>query len=201
MKIVSLALAALMLFAGPAAVLAEPPLAEIKSTTEGILVLLKDPKLQGDSKKAERQQLVRAQMEKRFAWEQSARACLGRHWTGRTPAEKAEFIKIFSEFLKDTYSDKIATYYNNLDKIDYQGEKIIDDYASVKLLLTTKAKVDHPVEYRMQKSASGDWMVYDVVIEGISLIKNYRDQFDAILAKSSYEGLIKEIKTKHPEAP
>ena len=202
MKIVSLALAAVLLFAGTAAVRAESPLAEIKSTTESILVLLKDPKLQGDSKKSERQQLVRDQMDKRFAWEQSARGCLGRHWTQRTPAEKAEFIKIFSGFLKDTYSDKIATYYNDLDKIDYQGEKIIDDYASVRLLLTTKSKVDHPIEYRMQKNASGsDWMVYDVVIEGISLIKNYRDQFDAIIAKSSYEGLIKEIKAKHPAAP
>lgn len=201
MKIVSLALAALMLFAGTAAVRAESPMAGIKSTTDGILVLLKDPKLQGDAKKSERQQLVRAQMEKRFAWEQSARGCLGRHWTQRTPAEKAEFIKIFSEFLKDTYSDKIATYYNDLDKIDYQGEKILDDYASVKLMITTKAKVDHPVEYRLQKSASGDWMVYDVVIEGVSLIKNYRDQFDAIIAKSSYDGLIQEIKAKHPTAP
>jgi len=202
MKIVSLALAVVLLIAGTAAVRAESPLAEIKSTTESILVLLKDPKLQGDSKKSERQQLVRNQMDKRFAWEQSARGCLGRHWNQRTPAEKAEFIKIFSGFLKDTYSDKIATYYNDLDKIDYQGEKIIDDYASVKLLLTTKSKVDHPVEYRMQKNASGgDWMVYDVVIEGVSLIKNYRDQFDAIIAKSSYEGLIKEIKAKNPVAP
>lgn len=202
MKIVSLALAALMLVTGAAAVRAESPLAEIKSTTESILVLLKDPKLQGDSKKSERQALVRARMDKRFAWEQCARGCLGRHWTQRTPAEKAEFIKIFSEFLKDTYSDKIATYYSDLDKIDYQGEKIVDDYASVKLLITTKAKVEHPVEYRMQKNASGDdWMVYDVVIEGISLVKNYRDQFDAIIAKSSYDGLIKEIKEKRPVAP
>ena len=200
MKIISFALAALMLFAGTAAVRAESPLAEIKSTTESILLLLKDPKLQGDAQKSERQQLVRAQMEKRFDWEQCARGCLGRHWTQRTPAEKAEFIKLFSEFLKDTYSDKIATYYSDLDKIDYQGEKIIDgDYASVKLLITTNSKVDHPLEYRMQKSGTGgDWMVYDVVIEGISLIKNYRDQFDAIIAKSSYDGLIKEIKAKHP---
>jgi len=201
MKIISLALAALMLVAGSAAVRAESPQAEIKSTTDSILVLLKDPKLQGDAKKSERQELVRARMDKRFAWEQCARGCLGRHWTQRTPAEKAEFIKLFSGFLKDTYSDKIATYYNDLDKIDYQGEKIVDDYASVKLTITTKAKVDHPIEYRMQKTASGDWMVYDVVIEGVSLIKNYRDQFDAIIAKSSYDGLIKEIKEKHPVAP
>ena len=104
-------------------------------------------------------------------------------------------MKLFSEFLKDTYSDKIATYYGDLDKIDYQGEKILDDYASVKLVLITKARVEHPVEYRMEKT-NNDWKVYDVVIEGVSMIRNYRDQFDSIIAKSSYEGLIKEIKSK-----
>ena len=193
------ALALLLLtFAGAA--LAAGPLEEVKTTTEKILVLLKDSKLQGEEKKSERRKLVRDEMEKRFAWEESARACLGRHWVKRTPAEKAEFVKLFSEFLKDTYSDKVATYYGDLEKVDYQGEKIQDDYASVKLVLKTKAKVDHPLEYRMEK-ANDDWKVYDVVIEGVSMVKNYRDQFDAIIAKSSYEGLLKEIKAKQPVKP
>jgi len=176
------------------------PLEEVKATTEKILLVLKDSKMQGEEKKSERRKLVRDEMEKRFAWEESARACLGRHWIKRTPAEKAEFVKLFSEFLKDTYSDKVATYYGDLEKVDYQGEKIQDDYASVKLVLKTKAKVDHPLEYRMEK-ASDDWKVYDVVIEGVSMVKNYRDQFDAIIAKSSYEGLLKEIKAKQPVKP
>lgn len=198
MKLANSIFAALLLAA--IAARAESPMQEVKSTTEKVLVLLKDPKVQGDSKKDERRQLIRAAMEKRFAWEQSARACLGRHWAKRTPAERTEFVKLFSEFLKDNYSDKIATYYNDLDKVDYQGEKLVDNYASVKLVLTTKAKVEHPVEYRMEK-AGDEWMVYDVVIEGVSLVKNYRDQFDAIIAKSSYEGLLKEIKSKQPSSP
>ena len=192
--------AAVLLSALACAARADSPLAEVKATTEKVLLLLKDSKLQGEEKKNERRQLVRDEMEKRFAWEDSARACLGRHWTKRTPAEKAEFVKLFSEFLKDTYSDKIATYYGDLDKVDYQGERIQDDYASVKLVLKTREKVDHPVEYRMEK-ASNDWKVYDVVIEGVSMVKNYRDQFDAIIAKSSYDGLIKEIKAKQPLKP
>ena len=193
-------IAALLLIASACGALADTPLSEVKATTEKVLLLLKDSKLQGDAKKTERRQLVRSEMEKRFAWEESARACLGRHWTKRTPAEKTEFVKLFSEFLKDTYSDKVATYYGDLDKVDYQGEKIQADYASVKLVLTTKAKVDHPLEYRMEK-AGDDWKVYDVVIEGVSMVKNYRDQFDAIIAKSSYEELIKEIKSKQPATP
>ncbi|MCX6966588.1 MAG: ABC transporter substrate-binding protein [Verrucomicrobia bacterium] len=182
-------------FAGAA--FAESPLAKVKTTTEKVLLLLQDSKFQGEEKKSERRSLVRAEMEKRFAWEESARACLGRHWIKRTPAEKAEFVKLFSEFLKDTYSDKVATYYGDLEKVDYQGEKIQADYASVKLVLKTKAKIDHPLEYRMEKTGD-DWKVYDVVIEGVSMVKNYRDQFDAIIAKSSYEGLIKEIRAKQP---
>jgi len=190
----------LLLVAFAGAALAVSPLEEVKATTEKVILLLKDPKLQGDEKKNERRQVVRAEMEKRFAWEESARACLGRHWIKRTPAEKAEFVKLFSEFLKDTYSDKVATYYGDLDKVDYQGEKIQDDYASVKLVLKTKAKLEHPLEYRMEKM-SDEWKVFDVVIEGVSMVKNYRDQFDAIIAKSSYEGLIKEIKAKQSLAP
>lgn len=178
---------------------AESPLQEIKTSTGNVLLLLKNPKVQGESKKNERRQLVRAEMEKRFAWDQSARACLGRHWAERTPAERAEFVKLFSEFLKNNYSEKIATYYGDLEKVDYLGEKIIDNYASVKLILTTKAKVEHPIEYRMEKAPSGDdWKIYDVVIEGVSLVKNYRDQFDAIIAKSSYAELIKVIQSKQP---
>ena len=190
----------LLLAAFASTALAASPLEEVKATTEKVILLLKDPKLQGEEKKNERRQVVRTEMEKRFAWEESARACLGRHWLKRTPAEKAEFVKIFSEFLKDTYSDKVATYYGDLDKVDYQGEKIQEDYASVKLVLKTKAKLEHPLEYRMEKM-SDDWKVFDVIIEGVSMVKNYRDQFDAIIAKSSYEGLIKEIKAKQPLNP
>jgi len=190
----------LLLVAFANAALAVSPLEEVKATTENVILLLKDPKLQGDGKKNERRQVVRAEMEKRFAWEESSRACLGKHWLKRTPAEKAEFVQLFSEFLKDTYSDKVATYYGDLDKVDYKGEKIQGDYAKVTLVLKTKAKVDHPLEYRMEK-ISDDWKVHDVIIEGVSMVNNYRDQFDAIIAKSSYEGLIKEIKAKQPLAP
>jgi phospholipid transport system substrate-binding protein len=181
--------------------LAATPMAEVKTTTDQVLASLSNPNVQGDAKKAERRQLVRNAMGNRFAWDESAQACLGRHWPKLTPAQKSEFTALFSDFLKDTYSEKIATYYGELDHIQYGGEKIVDgDYAQVKLTLTTKSKVDHPVEYRMHKNAAGDWKVYDVVIEGISLVRNYRDQFDAIIAKSGYDGLIKEIKANKPAA-
>jgi phospholipid transport system substrate-binding protein len=188
-----------------AGALAGSPMAEIKTTTDKVLASLNDPKVQGDDKRAQRVALVQKAMDTRFAWEESARACLGRHWAKLNPGQKTEFIQLFSQFLEETYAEKIATYYGELDHIAYQGEKIIQDsgtdYAQVKIQLTTTAKVDHPVEYRMQKNAAGDWKVYDVIIEGVSLVKNYRDQFDAIIAKSGYDGLIQEIKAKKPASP
>ncbi len=84
-----------------------------------------------------------------------------------------------------------------MDRIDYLGEKVIDDYASVKVQITTKNQVAHPVEYRLQKSGNG-WRIYDVLIEGVSLVKNYRDQIDEILAKSSYEKLVADLRAKTP---
>src|SRR6185436_6636635 len=118
------------------------------------------------------------------------------HWQKRTPAEQKEFMDLFKQFLERTYLDKIEPYYNELDKITYQGEKIIDNYASVKSVITTKRQIDHPVEYRLEKGSNNNWRVYDVLIEGVSLVKNYRVQFDEIISKSSFEGLIKDLRTK-----
>jgi len=200
MKLFSLVLAGILSFATALPAVAGAPTEEIKSTADHVLALLKNPDLQGVEKKSQRVRVVQKEMEGRFAWNDCARACLGKYWSKRTPAEQKEFITLFSSFLKATYADKIATYYDNLAKIDYQGEKVVDGFASVKTLIKSKANYEHPVEYRLEKSGDGaSWKVYDVVIEGVSLIKNYRDQFDGIIARSSYEGLIKELKTR-PEA-
>jgi phospholipid transport system substrate-binding protein len=85
-----------------------------------------------------------------------------------------------------------------MDKVEYLGEKIIDEYASVKAQISTKDQIVHPVEYRLQKSGK-DWRIYDVLLEGVSLVKNYRDQFDEILVKSSYEKLVADLRAKVPQ--
>ena len=187
----------IFLLATGTAAFAAGPMEEVKATTDQILAGLNAPGMQGDAKKGERVRLVRNAMSSHFAWEESAKACLGKHWRNRTPAERAEFTKIFSEFLKDTYAEKVAVYYGELDRIDYKGEKILEDgkFASVKVVIVTKKKVEHPVEYRMQ-FIGGKWRGYDAVIEGVSMVKNYRDQFDAIIAKSGFDGLLKELRAK-----
>ncbi|MCL5098469.1 MAG: ABC transporter substrate-binding protein [Candidatus Omnitrophica bacterium] len=136
-------------------------------------------------------------MDERFDWTAIARSCLGRYWAQETPAKQKEFVSLFSDFLERTYLDKFETYYNDLDRIDYLGERIVDGYASVKVVVRTKEQINHPVEYRLSKSSKDNaWQIYDVLIEGISLVQNYRDQLSAILSQSSFEGLIKDLKAK-----
>lgn len=180
-----------------ASVRAENPSAEVKTTADKIIALLNDSALKGNAKKTERRQLMRQQLDQLFDWTGIARSSLGRHWAKRTPEEQKQFVALFSEFLQRTYLDKFEAYYTELDRIDYQGEKIIGEYASVKSTVTTKQKMEHPVEYRLQKTPSGNgWLAYDVLIEGVSLVRNYRAQFDEIVAKSSYEKLVEDLRKK-----
>jgi phospholipid transport system substrate-binding protein len=173
------------------------PTAQIRATTDKILVLLSDPALKTDARKSERRQLIRSELDRRVDWAAVARSSLGRYWPKRTRAEQDEFIGLFSRLLAETCLDKLDSNGADPAKIDYLGEKIIDDYASVKTQITTKDQTVHPVEYRLQK-AGKDWRIYDVLIEGVSLVKNYRDQFDEILGKTSYEKLVADLRAKIP---
>ncbi|MGO9203339.1 MAG: phospholipid-binding protein MlaC [Limisphaerales bacterium] len=198
MRTLQCLLVTLAAVAGNLCARADPPTAQVRATTDKILALLGAPDLKGDARKDERRRLIRKEFDQRFDWPTIARSCLGRHWAKRTRAEQVEFSGLFTRFLEDNYIERFETYYGDLDKIDYLGEKIIDDYASVKVLITTKNQVSHPVEYRLQKTGGG-WRIYDVLIEGVSLVKNYRDQFDEIIAKSSFEKLVAQLRAKEPE--
>jgi len=176
---------------------AAQPKDAIKTTTDRVLAILRDKELAGDAHRSERRRLIRAQMDARFDWTAVARSCLGRHWSKRSPAQQQEFVSVFGELLERSYTEKFETYYRDLEKVDYVSQRIIENYASVKVVLTTKGEVSHPVEYRLEKAGQADdWRIYDVLIEGVSLVKNYRDQFDDIIAKSSYEKLLQDIKSK-----
>ena len=139
------------------------------------------------------------ELDRRIDWATVARSSLGHHWAKRTRAEQTEFVSLFSRLLEETFIDKFETQHSELDKVEYLGEKIIDGYASVKAQITTKDQLAHPVEYRLQKSGN-DWRIYDVLLEGVSMVKNYRDQFDEILAKSSYGKLVADLRAKIPQA-
>ncbi len=177
---------------------ADEPTAQVRATTDKILALLAEPALKTEARNTERRQLIREQLDRRIDWATAARSSLGRHWAKRTRAEQTEFVSLFSRLLEETFIDKFQTHHGELDKVDYLGEKVIDDYASVKAQITTKDQIDHPIEFRLEKSGK-DWRIYDVLIEGVSLVKNYRDQFDEILAKSSYAKLVADLRAKLPQ--
>jgi phospholipid transport system substrate-binding protein len=178
------------------------PLEQVRSTTDRILGILKDAKLQGDEKQPERRRLLREELEQRFDWNAICRSCLGRHWPKLSREQQQQFIDLFKQFLERTYLDRIEPYYGELLRIEYQGEKIVENnFASVRTVVVTKQNIEHPVEYRLQKNSAGAWQVYDAIIEGVSLVKNYRTQFDEILTRSSFEGLIKDLKAKIAAGP
>ena len=174
----------------------ECPLVQVQKTSERILTILNDAALKGETNKAERERLICQELRERFDWRAISRGCLGHHWTQLSTDQRTEFQNLFERFLERTYLDRIEPYYTDLDKVTYQGEKIIGSYASVKCSIVTRQKIDHPVEYRLEKSPTNDWRVYDIVIEGVSLVGNYRTQFNEIITRSSYQALLNDILLK-----
>jgi phospholipid transport system substrate-binding protein len=169
------------------------PTEKIRQTTDKILSILADPSLKKPSKVEERRRLIRKAVDERFNWEEMARRSLARHWASRTDEEKKEFIRLFGELLERTYMGKVEGYSG--EKVLYEGEKADGDYATVKVKIATEKNVDIPVEYRLKKEGN-DWLVYDISIEGVSLVNNYRTQFNSTITQSSYESLVKKLKAK-----
>lgn len=168
----------------------------LKQSTDKILETLKDPKLKAKSKTAERRRLLRKIADDRFDWEELAKRSLALHWAERTPEEKREFVSIFSDLLDRSYMGKIEGYKN--EKILYVKESIEGDYATVESKVITQREVEVPIDYRLRKKGS-DWLIFDVSIEGVSLVNNYRVQFNKILLSSSYPELVKKLKLKQAQ--
>jgi phospholipid transport system substrate-binding protein len=173
--------------------LAANPMEEIKQTTDKILSIVTNPALKTPSKTEEREKLIHQAVYERFDWEEMSRRSLATHWAKRTPEERKEFVRLFSELLERTYMKKVEGFSG--EKVLYEGEAVERDYATVKVKIVTKRNKDIPVEYRLKKEGN-NWFIYDVSIEGVSLVNNYRTQFNSILFQSSYEDLVKRLREK-----
>ena len=170
------------------------PTDQLRTQVDRVLKLLDDPALK--EKPKDRRAAVRKVAEDIFDFGETARRSLGRHWADRTEAERDEFVKLFGDLLERSYISKIEVYGG--EKINYVSDKIDGDQASVMSKLLTKTGTDVPIEYRMLKK--GDrWLVYDVIIEGVSLVSNYRTQFNKIIQTSSYAELVKKMKSRQEE--
>jgi phospholipid transport system substrate-binding protein len=173
--------------------LAGEPLVFVRDSSDRIIQTLKDKDLK--SQPELREQKLWELISTWFDFEEMARRTLAVHWRERTPAEQKEFIELFSRLLQRSYLSKIEQYTD--EKIEYLGEEITGQRASVKTKLIGKS-MEIPIEYHlMQKGAN--WSIYDVVIEGVSLINNYRNQFNRIIVSSGYKELVKRMRTKWDE--
>ena len=172
---------------------ADSPTVEIKSTVDQVIQILTNPQLQGEGKKQERRKRLREVIFVRFDFQEMAQRSLGAHWQRRTPEEQAEFIKVFSDLLEKTYVDKIESYNN--EKFIYANERIDGPYAEVSSKMRTSKGEEFTINYKLHRVGE-DWRVYDLVIENISLINNYRSQFNRILTGSGFNELVSRIKAK-----
>ncbi len=184
-----------ILFACGIAALAQAgePTQQIKQTTDKIIAIVSNPALKGPAKTEERRAALNKVVDERFDWEEMSRRSLATHWAKRTPEEKKEFIELFKDLLRRTYMEKVEGYSG--EKVRYDGETLDGDYSSVKVKVITSADKEIPLEYRLWKKGT-EWLVYDFSIEGVSLINNYRQQFNSILMKSPYKELVQKLKAK-----
>lgn len=169
------------------------PTEKVKETTDKIIAIVSDPALKDPAKEKERRERIRRAVDELCDWEEMSRRSLGRHWSQRSEQEKKEFVHLFGQLLERTYIDKVEGYSG--EKVNYVGERIDGDYAEVDVRIVTKKNTEIPVVYKLRKRDL-KWWVYDMVVEGVSLVNNYRTQFSDILAKSSFDGLMKKLKEK-----
>jgi len=145
-----------------------------------------------------RRAAVRQAANRLFDFEETAKRALGPHWQQRTPAEHEEFVRLFSDLLEAAYVGKIDLYQG--EKITYVGETVDGDQATVKTRIVTKQGNEVPVDYRLSREKDR-WRVYDVIIEGVSLVADYRTQFNKIIQTSSFDDLVKRMRAKDFSAP
>ncbi|MDZ7695979.1 MAG: ABC transporter substrate-binding protein [Deltaproteobacteria bacterium] len=173
--------------------LAGAPTDAIKETTDKIIHIVTDPGLKGAEKSEKKARMIREAVDERFDWVEMTRRALARHWKDRTDEEKKTIIKLFSDLLEQTYLEKVEGYSG--EKVLYEGEQVDGKYGVVSVKIVTRKDTEIPVKYRVKNEGDG-WRVYDISITGVSLINNYRKQFNSIITRSSYEELVEKLKAK-----
>ena len=176
----------------PYSALASTPTEQVREKADKVLKILNDPALKNNKEK--RRDMVTNIVEEMIDWQEVGKRALAIHWRKRTPEERKEFTTLFRDLLKRTYSDKLDLYAG--ESIIYDSEKIEGTRAVVKTRMINKKKGEEAtVEYRLIKKGD-QWLGYDLVIEGISAVNNYRVQFNEVITNSSYENLIKKMKNR-----
>lgn len=165
------------------------PTEDLKRQTDRVVEVLRSPSLTPAARRA----AVREVAADSFDLAETARRALGTHWQARTPAEREEFVRVFRDLLEQTYVTRIDEYGG--ERVEYVGERVDGDSAIVKAQIVTKSGTTVPIESRVNQRG-GRWLIYDVLIENVSLVGNYRSQFDRIIRTSSYDELVRRLKER-----
>lgn len=164
----------------------------MKGTIDEVLRILADKDLKQPAKANERRQLLEKVVGERFDYQEMSRRSLGASWANLPDKDREEFVSLFQTLLVNTYADKIESYSG--EGVHYINERTEKDYAEVRTKVLT-GKTEIPLDYRLLHKGSG-WHVYDVVVDGVSLVNNYRGQFTKILRTGSYADLIDQLRKK-----
>ena len=174
---------------------AGPATDQVKSTVDQILAILQDPQLAGHANTTRRHDRIREIVLQRFSFDDMARRALGPTWNTISSSDRKDFTHLFTELLQRSYVDTIESYSG--EKVLYDSERSDGDgdEAEVRTRIVNKRGEETPVVYRLTRSDSA-WQVHDLVIDGVSLVNNYRTQFSRIVRTSSYRDLATRLRTK-----
>jgi phospholipid transport system substrate-binding protein len=193
MKKFMIGLNLIFLFIFPLQARAGVPLDTVQSHVDHVLEILRDPNLKTESAKATQKKKIESIASDMFDFAELSRLTLGFNWKKLNDKQQEEFIALYRAIIENAYMDRILSYTD--EKVIFDKEIMItDNKAEVQSrIITSSAEI--PIYYRMLRN-NGNWQVYDVIIEGVSLIKNYRAQFKEILLKDSVEELLKILREK-----
>ena len=190
-------LIALFTFCSVHAAWAGPPTDQLREGIDRVIKILQDPGLKGDKHVDQRRAAIALAARAIFDFGEMARRSLARHWEKRTPAEQEEFVRIFTALIERTYISRVDQ--NDIaNSMTYRGEKMDADHAVVQTTVSLNNGRELALDYRMHNP--GDyWRIYDLSIEGSSMVSSYRAQFSRIIRTSSYETLVAKIKANQAQ--
>jgi phospholipid transport system substrate-binding protein len=177
----------------PVLALAGPALDTVKTNANVVLDVLGDPKLKGESGKKVKEQKVEAAADKLFDYVELSKRTLGLNWNKLSMEQRKEFVDLFKTLLRNTYIDKITAYTNQ--KVTFTKEMSLSENTMEVQSVVVSSSAQTPINYRVIKK-NNDWKVYDVVIEGVSLVSNYRTQFREVLANNPPQALIDTLRKR-----
>jgi phospholipid transport system substrate-binding protein len=191
--IAAAALAAFVYFAAAPEAHSGLPTDQVRATVDNLTAILKNPALKADAKRKDRRDQLRRAIYARFDFSEMSARSLGSYWRKLTPQQQDEFTRLFTDLLEAAYIEQIESYTS--EKFVYIKESVDQDYAEVQSKIQTAKGEEYQINYRL-RLVGKEWKIYDVVVENISLVNNYRSQFSRVIANQSYDDLIRKLRDK-----